>query len=112
VTPGIATLLGVRLVVNQPIRPRTLVPHLSVLMLLAAFAVANAAPRTVAAEPGPRGGAGGAERAATRGPDLETAVDELLDRLVAHTGCRLDDDVALLLFEAGSSPAGVQPSPT
>jgi sigma-B regulation protein RsbU (phosphoserine phosphatase) len=42
-----------------------------------------------------------------RGPDLEAAADELLDRLVAHTGRRLDDDVAVLLFEAASSPAGV-----
>ena len=40
-----------------------------------------------------------------RGPDLEAAADELLDRLVAHTGRRLDDDVAVLLFEAASSPA-------
>ena len=40
-----------------------------------------------------------------RGPDLEAAADELLDRLVAHTGRRLDDDVAVLLFEASSSPA-------
>ncbi|MCW2905552.1 MAG: alpha/beta hydrolase fold protein [Actinomycetia bacterium] len=54
-------------------------------MLLAAFAVANAAPRTAAAEPDPRGGAGGAGRAAARGPDLEAAADELLDRLVART---------------------------
>ena len=37
-----------------------------------------------------------------RGPDLEAAADELLDRLVAHTGRRLDDDVAVLLFEAAS----------
>jgi phosphoserine phosphatase RsbU/P len=40
-----------------------------------------------------------------RGPDLEAAADELLDRLVAHTGRGLDDDVAVLLFEAASSPA-------
>jgi hypothetical protein len=40
-----------------------------------------------------------------RGPDLEAAADELLDRLVAHTGRRLDDDVAVLLVEAASSPA-------
>jgi phosphoserine phosphatase RsbU/P len=37
-------------------------------------------------------------------PDLEAAADELLARLVAHTGRRLEDDVALLLFEA-TSPA-------
>jgi hypothetical protein len=35
-----------------------------------------------------------------RRPDLEAAADELLDRVVAHTGRRLDDDVAVLLFEA------------
>ena len=35
-----------------------------------------------------------------RQPDLEAAADELLARLVAHTGRRLEDDVALLLFEA------------
>jgi hypothetical protein len=40
-----------------------------------------------------------------RGPDLEAAADELLDSLVAHTGRRLDDDVAVLLFEAAPSPA-------
>ena len=38
-----------------------------------------------------------------RRTDLEQAVDELLDRLVAHTGRRLDDDVAILLFEAASA---------
>ena len=47
-----------------------------------------------------------------RGPDLEAAADELLDRLVAHTGRRLDDDVALLLFEAAASPAAGEPSGT
>jgi phosphoserine phosphatase RsbU/P len=35
-----------------------------------------------------------------RRPDLEAAADELLDRLRAHTGRKLDDDVAVLLFEA------------
>jgi sigma-B regulation protein RsbU (phosphoserine phosphatase) len=35
-----------------------------------------------------------------RRTDLNAAADELLDRLVAHTGGRLDDDVAILLFEA------------
>ena len=45
-----------------------------------------------------------------RGPDLEAAADELLDRLVAHTGRRLDDDVAVLLFEAASSPVAGEPS--
>jgi phosphoserine phosphatase RsbU/P len=39
-----------------------------------------------------------------RQPDLEAAADELLARLVAHTSRRLEDDVALLLFEA-TSPA-------
>jgi len=38
-----------------------------------------------------------------RRPDLEQAADELLSRLLAHTGRHLDDDVALLLFEATSS---------
>ena len=40
-----------------------------------------------------------------RGPDLEAAADELLNRLVTHTGRRLDDDVAVLLFEAAPWPA-------
>jgi serine phosphatase RsbU (regulator of sigma subunit) len=40
-----------------------------------------------------------------RNPDLEAAADELLGRLMAHTGRRLEDDIALLLFEA--SPAQV-----
>ena len=43
-----------------------------------------------------------------RGPDLEAAADELLDRLVAHTGRRLDDDVAILLFEAASPAVAEQ----
>jgi sigma-B regulation protein RsbU (phosphoserine phosphatase) len=34
-----------------------------------------------------------------RRPDLDAAAQELLDRVVAHTGRRLDDDVAILLFE-------------
>jgi phosphoserine phosphatase RsbU/P len=38
-----------------------------------------------------------------RQPDLEAAADQLLARLVAHTGRRLEDDVALLLFEATPS---------
>jgi serine phosphatase RsbU (regulator of sigma subunit) len=36
---------------------------------------------------------------ALRRPDLQAAVDELLDRLRAHTRLRLDDDVAVLLAE-------------
>jgi phosphoserine phosphatase RsbU/P len=40
-----------------------------------------------------------------RHPDLQTAVDGLLSRLLAHTGGKLDDDVALLLLEATSPPA-------
>ena len=40
-----------------------------------------------------------------RHPDLQAAVDQLLDRLIAHAGRRLDDDVALLLLEATSPPA-------
>ncbi len=34
-----------------------------------------------------------------RDPDLQAAADGLLDRLVTHTGRKLDDDVALLLLE-------------
>jgi phosphoserine phosphatase RsbU/P len=45
-----------------------------------------------------------------RGADLEAAADELLDRLVAHTGRRLDDDVAVLLFEAAPGPVADQPA--
>jgi hypothetical protein len=40
-------------------------------------------------------------------PNLQTAVDELLDRLRAHTRRTLDDDVAVLLAEltlTGPSP--------
>ena len=40
-----------------------------------------------------------------RRPDLQSAVDGLLDRLLAHAGRKLDDDVALLLLEATSPPA-------
>ena len=40
-------------------------------------------------------------------PDLEAAADELLGRLMAHTGRRLDDDIALLLFEAASPETGL-----
>jgi hypothetical protein len=40
-----------------------------------------------------------------RHPDLQAAVDGLLDRLLAHTGHKLDDDVAVLLLEATSPPA-------
>jgi phosphoserine phosphatase RsbU/P len=39
-----------------------------------------------------------------RQPDLEAAADELLGLLMAHTGRRLDDDIALLLFEVAPSP--------
>ncbi|MGI8452086.1 MAG: PP2C family protein-serine/threonine phosphatase [Streptosporangiaceae bacterium] len=46
-----------------------------------------------------------------RRTDLEAAADELLDRLVAHTGRRLDDDVAVLLFEAESPPAQREDGP-
>jgi len=45
---GWATLLGAGLIVNQPARPGTLVSHLGVCVLLAAFAVANAALRSAA----------------------------------------------------------------
>jgi phosphoserine phosphatase RsbU/P len=37
-----------------------------------------------------------------REPDLQAAADGLLDRLLAHTSRKLDDDVALLLVEATS----------
>jgi sigma-B regulation protein RsbU (phosphoserine phosphatase) len=40
-----------------------------------------------------------------RQPDLEQAADELLGKVIAHTGRRLEDDVAVLLFEATSPPA-------
>jgi phosphoserine phosphatase RsbU/P len=40
-----------------------------------------------------------------RQPDLQAAADGLLDQLLAHTGGRLDDDVALLLVEAMPAPA-------
>jgi sigma-B regulation protein RsbU (phosphoserine phosphatase) len=40
-----------------------------------------------------------------RQPDLEAAADGLLGRLMTHTGRRLDDDAALLLFEATPVPA-------
>ncbi|HXW46670.1 MAG TPA: PP2C family protein-serine/threonine phosphatase [Streptosporangiaceae bacterium] len=38
-------------------------------------------------------------------PDLQAAADGLLDRLLAHTGRKLDDDVALLLLEVTPQPA-------
>ena len=44
-----------------------------------------------------------------RRPDLDGAAEELLDRVVAHTGRRLDDDVAILLFEAAAGPLGDDP---
>jgi serine phosphatase RsbU (regulator of sigma subunit) len=40
-----------------------------------------------------------------REPDLQAAADGLLARLQAHTGGKLEDDVALLLVEATSPPA-------
>jgi serine phosphatase RsbU (regulator of sigma subunit) len=40
-----------------------------------------------------------------RHPDLQAAADGLLGRLLAHTGRKLDDDVALLLLEAAPTPA-------
>lgn len=46
-----------------------------------------------------------------RDPHLQAAADGLLDRLVAHAGRKLDDDVALLLVEITLSPAGNQPRP-
>ena len=44
-----------------------------------------------------------------RHPDLQVAADGLLDRLLAHTAGKLDDDVALLLLEATSPPARPEP---
>jgi phosphoserine phosphatase RsbU/P len=46
-----------------------------------------------------------------RRTDLQAAADELLDRLLAHTGRRLDDDVAVLLFEAASPPGRAEDEP-
>jgi sigma-B regulation protein RsbU (phosphoserine phosphatase) len=43
-----------------------------------------------------------------RHPDLQAAADGLLDRLLAHTKRKLDDDVALLLLEA-TSPVRYEP---
>ena len=45
-----------------------------------------------------------------RQTDLQAAADGLLDRLLAHTAGRLDDDVALLLLEATSPPARPEPA--
>jgi hypothetical protein len=42
---------------------------------------------------------------ALRRTDLEAAADELLERLRAHTGRKLDDNVAVLLLEATSPSA-------
>ena len=47
-----------------------------------------------------------------RRASLDAAADELLDRLRAHTGRKLDDDVALLLFEAASPAVAEQLSPS
>jgi phosphoserine phosphatase RsbU/P len=46
-----------------------------------------------------------------RDPDLQAAADGLLDRLAAHAGRRLDDDVALLLVQIAVPPAGNQQGP-
>jgi hypothetical protein len=43
-------------------------------------------------------------------PDLQAAVDELMDRLRAHTRRRLDDDVAVLLAELTLTDPGFQPA--
>jgi len=43
-----------------------------------------------------------------RHPDLQAAADGLLGRLLAHTGRKLEDDVALLLLEA-TSPVPYEP---
>jgi phosphoserine phosphatase RsbU/P len=44
-----------------------------------------------------------------RHPDLQAAADGLLGRLLAHTGRKLDDDVAVLLLEATAPPARREP---
>ena len=46
-----------------------------------------------------------------RDPDLQAAADGLLDRLAAHAGRKLDDDVALLLVEIAAPPAADEPEP-
>jgi sigma-B regulation protein RsbU (phosphoserine phosphatase) len=46
-----------------------------------------------------------------RNPDLQAAADGLLDRLVAHAGHKLDDDVALLLLEVAPPPGGSEQAP-
>jgi phosphoserine phosphatase RsbU/P len=43
-------------------------------------------------------------------PDPQAAVDELMDRLRAHTRLRLDDDVAVLLAELTLTDLGLQPA--
>jgi phosphoserine phosphatase RsbU/P len=48
-------------------------------------------------------------RDALRHPDLQAAADGLLGRLLAHTGRKLDDDVAVLLLEATVPPARPEP---
>jgi phosphoserine phosphatase RsbU/P len=49
-----------------------------------------------------------------RHPDLQAAVDGLLDRLLVHAGRKLDDDVALLLLEATprARPEAASPAET
>ena len=49
---------------------------------------------------------------ALRRPGLQAAVDELLDRLRAHTRYRLDDDVAVLLVEFTLTGPGHRPPGT
>ena len=46
-----------------------------------------------------------------RDPDLQAAADGLISRLAAHTGRKLEDDVALLLVEIAPLPAGNEPGP-
>jgi phosphoserine phosphatase RsbU/P len=46
-----------------------------------------------------------------RHPDLQAAADGLLGRLLAHTGRKLEDDVALLLLEATSPVPGEPQQP-
>jgi sigma-B regulation protein RsbU (phosphoserine phosphatase) len=46
-----------------------------------------------------------------RQPDLQAAADGLLDRVLAHTRRKLEDDVALLLVEAAPVQSGPGPRP-
>jgi phosphoserine phosphatase RsbU/P len=49
---------------------------------------------------------------ALRQADLDDAADALLNRLLAHAGRKLDDDVALLLLEATTAPGSCESEPS